>query len=108
MSAYGTLGTLFYDADKPRAGEAEVAWYAARLPREAGPVLEAMAGSGRVLLPPLRTRLGGDGGGRSEGGAAPLRARVAGCGRAAHPFLPQGTPPQPAARPPPPFNPPRP
>src|SRR5438552_19112292 len=51
MSAYGTLGTLFYDADKPRAGEAEVAWYAARLPREAGPVLEAMAGSGRLLVP---------------------------------------------------------
>ena len=53
MLAYGTLATLFYDVDKPRAGEAEVAWYAARLPRGAGPVLEAMAGSGRLLIPLL-------------------------------------------------------
>jgi len=53
MAAYGRLCTLFYDADKPRASEAEVAWYAARLPREAGPSLELMVGSGRLLLPLL-------------------------------------------------------
>jgi hypothetical protein len=29
----------------------EVAWYRARLPRDAGALLEAMAGSGRLLLP---------------------------------------------------------
>lgn len=50
-SAYGSLSTLFYDADKPRAAEPEVAWYRARLPRNAGALLEAMAGSGRLLLP---------------------------------------------------------
>ena len=49
--AYGALATSFYDADKPRAGDAELAWYRARLPRDAGPVLEAMAGSGRLLVP---------------------------------------------------------
>jgi len=49
--AYGTLGTLFHDAENPRASETEVAWYAAHLPRDAGLVLEAMAGSGRLLLP---------------------------------------------------------
>ncbi|HSS70891.1 MAG TPA: class I SAM-dependent methyltransferase [Casimicrobiaceae bacterium] len=53
MLAYGTLGTLFHDADTPRATPAEVAWYAARLPRHAGLVLEAMAGSGRLLVPLL-------------------------------------------------------
>jgi Methyltransferase domain len=50
-SAYGPLATLFYDADKPRAAEAELAWYRARLPRDGGAILEAMAGSGRVLVP---------------------------------------------------------
>lgn len=50
MSAYGPICTAFYDADKPRADDAEVAWYAARLPRDAGPVLEAMCGSGRLLV----------------------------------------------------------
>jgi SAM-dependent methyltransferase len=54
MSAYGPICTQFYDADKPRATEAEVAWYNARLPRDAGPVLEAMCGSGRLLVPLVR------------------------------------------------------
>ncbi len=53
MAAYGRLCALFYDADKPCAGEAEAAWYAARLPRDAGPAIELMAGSGRLLLPLL-------------------------------------------------------
>jgi len=51
MPAYGPLATLFYDADKPRAPEAEVAWYAQRLPRDTGLCLEAMCGSGRLLTP---------------------------------------------------------
>ncbi len=50
-AAYGVLATRFYDADKPRAGDAELAWYRARLPRSAGPMLEAMSGSGRLLVP---------------------------------------------------------
>jgi len=48
---YGPICTQFYDADKPSAGDAELAWYDARLPRKAGPVLEAMCGSGRLLVP---------------------------------------------------------
>jgi len=51
VSAYGPLSAAFYDADKPVAGEAEIAWYASRLPRDAGTLLEAMCGSGRLLLP---------------------------------------------------------
>ncbi|MEP6942314.1 MAG: class I SAM-dependent methyltransferase [Betaproteobacteria bacterium] len=50
-TSYGALATRFYDADKPIAGVAELDWYRKRLPRDAGPVLEAMAGSGRLLLP---------------------------------------------------------
>ena len=51
MSSYGSLCTLFYDADKPVAPDAEVAWYAQHLPKDAGPLLELMCGSGRLLLP---------------------------------------------------------
>lgn len=51
MTAYGPLCQRFYDADKGLADEAEVGWYASRLPRDAGPVLEAMCGSGRLLVP---------------------------------------------------------
>lgn len=51
MPAYGPLCTQFYDADKPVASEAELAWYEARLPRDAGPLLEGMCGSGRLLVP---------------------------------------------------------
>ena len=51
MSYYGPLCTLFYDADKPVAPEAEVAWYAQRLPKDAGALLELMCGSGRLLIP---------------------------------------------------------
>jgi len=50
-SAYGALSALFYDADKPVAPPGEIAWYAARLPRDAGPILEPMCGSGRLLVP---------------------------------------------------------
>ena len=49
--AYGPLCALFYDADKPAAPADEVAWYAQQLPRDAGPVLEPMCGSGRLLVP---------------------------------------------------------
>lgn len=54
MPAYGPIGTQFHDADKPRAGDAEIAWYEKRLPKDAGPVLEAMCGSGRLLVPLAR------------------------------------------------------
>jgi len=52
VSAYGPLCTQFYDADKPHADAAEVAWYTARLPAD-DLVLDVMSGSGRLLLPLL-------------------------------------------------------
>jgi len=51
LASYGPLCTLFYDADKPAAPDAEVAWYAQHLPRDAGLLLELMCGSGRLLVP---------------------------------------------------------
>jgi len=51
LASYGPLCTLFYDADKPAAPEAEVAWYAQHLPKDAGVLLELMCGSGRLLVP---------------------------------------------------------
>jgi ubiquinone/menaquinone biosynthesis C-methylase UbiE len=51
LASYGPLCTLFYDADKPAAPDAEVGWYAQRLPTDAGPLLELMCGSGRLLVP---------------------------------------------------------
>ena len=72
MASYGRLCTLFYDAGKPRAAEAEVAWYCARLPEDAGPVLEAMSGSGRLLIPLLQA-------GRNVHGADISAAMIASC-----------------------------
>jgi SAM-dependent methyltransferase len=51
VHSYGPLSTLFYDADKPVAPDTEVAWFAQRLPKGAGPLLELMCGSGRLLVP---------------------------------------------------------
>jgi ubiquinone/menaquinone biosynthesis C-methylase UbiE len=51
LASYGPLCTLFYDADKPTATDAEAAWYAQRLPGDKGPLLELMCGSGRLLVP---------------------------------------------------------
>ena len=81
MSAYGTLCTLFYDADKPRASDAEVAWYAARLPRNEGPVLEAMAGSGRLLVPLLEAGFQVHGVDSSEAMLASCEKRLTSGGR---------------------------
>jgi SAM-dependent methyltransferase len=51
LHAYGPLCTLFYDADKPRASDEEIAWHAQRLPLAEGISLELMCGSGRLLVP---------------------------------------------------------
>jgi hypothetical protein len=82
MAAYGRLCTLFYDADKPRAPAAEVEWYAQRLPRDAGPVLEAMAGSGRLLLPLAERGVKLHGVDASEAMLASCEARLIGAGLA--------------------------
>jgi len=81
MSAFGPLATLFYDVDRPRAGDAEVAWYAARLPRDAGPVLDAMAGSGRLLLPLLEAGIQVHGVDNSEAMLASCQQRLESAGR---------------------------
>ena len=76
--AYGTLGTLFHDADTPCASPVEVAWYAARLPRNEGLVLEAMAGSGRLLVPLLEEGFHLHGVDNSEARIASCEKRLAG------------------------------
>ncbi len=50
MDAFGPLSALFRDTDRPRAPDAEVAWYAERIPRDAL-ALDVMCGWGRVLVP---------------------------------------------------------
>lgn len=52
--AYHKLCTEFYDISKPVACSQEVAFYADILQGVKGPILEAMCGSGRLLLPLLR------------------------------------------------------
>ncbi len=80
-AAYGRLCTLFYDADKPRASGAEIAWYAAHLPRGAGPSLELMAGSGRLLLPLLEQGFNVHGVDSSTAMLSSCEARLATAGR---------------------------
>ena len=80
MTTYGALCALFYDADKPQAPDAEVAWYASRLPRDAGPLLEPMCGSGRLLLPLLRQGFGIHGVDTSAAMLAQCEARLAAAG----------------------------
>jgi SAM-dependent methyltransferase len=81
MSAYGPLGTLFHDAQAPAAAEAEIDWYAARLPRDAGPLLEVMVGTGRLLLPLLERGLHVHGVDASEARLASCRSRLRDRGR---------------------------
>ena len=81
MAHYGALGALFRDLDEPRASETEVAWYAARLPRNAGLVLEVMAGSGRLLVPLLEAGLQVHGVDASEAMLAACAKRIAEAGR---------------------------
>ena len=52
--AYHKLCREFYDISKPFACPKEVAFYAGILKGVQGPILEAMCGSGRLLLPLLR------------------------------------------------------
>jgi hypothetical protein len=72
MAAYGRLCSLFCDVDKPRASDGEVAWYASRLPPDSGPALEAMSGTGRLLIPLLQQ-------GRNVHGVDLSPAMIAGC-----------------------------
>jgi hypothetical protein len=82
MGSSGRLCTLFYDADGPRASDAEVAWYAARLPPAAGPSLEVMSGSGRLLIPLLQQRCNVHGADSSSAMVASCEARLVAAGLA--------------------------
>lgn len=55
--SYQNLCTEFYDLTKPVAGPKEVAFYETILRKANGPLLEAMCGSGRLLIPLLKTGL---------------------------------------------------
>jgi len=76
VAAYGPLGTLFRDAQAPAAGEGEIDWYATRLPRDAGPLLELMVGAGRLLVPLLERGVHVHGVDVSEARLASCRARL--------------------------------
>lgn len=52
--SYLNLCTEFYDLTKPEAGPKEVAFYEKLLKTARGPILEAMCGSGRLLIPLLK------------------------------------------------------
>jgi len=80
MPAYGPLATLFYDADKPFAFDTEVMWYAQRLPRDAGLILEAMCGSGRLLVPLIKHGLKCHGVDNSSAMLASCEARIKAAG----------------------------
>lgn len=55
--SYQKLCTEVYDLTKPVAGPKEMAFYEAILRKTNGPILEAMCGSGRLLIPLLKTGL---------------------------------------------------
>jgi SAM-dependent methyltransferase len=86
MTAYGPLCALFYDADKAQAPDDEVAWYAERLPRDAGPLLEPMCGSGRLLLPLVEAGFNVHGVDTSAAMLASCAARLAAAHREAKVF----------------------
>lgn len=52
--SYLNLCTEFYDLTKPEAGPKELAFYEECLKMAKGPILEAMCGSGRLLIPLLK------------------------------------------------------
>jgi SAM-dependent methyltransferase len=51
LDSYGSLCRQFYDLDKPTAPPDALEFYWARCRAAGGPVLEAMCGSGRFLIP---------------------------------------------------------
>ena len=72
MHAFGPLATLFLDAERPRAPDAQIAWFADALPTGAGTLLAAMCGSGTILVPLVTA-------GRSVHGGELSPSRIAAC-----------------------------
>lgn len=53
-TSYQQLCSEFYDLHRPKAGPKEVNFYAQLFKTMQGPILEAMCGSGRILIPLLQ------------------------------------------------------
>ena len=73
--SYGKLCSIFYDATKAYAPEAEVNFYAKFIESKPGRVLEAMSGSGRLQIPLIKKGYVVDGVDNSEIMLASCRAR---------------------------------
>lgn len=56
VSLYRSLCTEFFDLDKPTAPYAEYNFYESYIKNTSGPVLEAMCGTGRYLIPFLEAK----------------------------------------------------
>jgi SAM-dependent methyltransferase len=80
LDSYKTLATQFYDLDKPEAPPAALDFYWRRYEQSRGPVLEAMCGSGRFLLPFARHGADIDGVDASPHMLAACRRRLADAG----------------------------
>jgi len=86
MSGDGALRAAFESAAPLRDHSAEIAWYASRLPRDAGTLLDAMAGTGSMLLPLLEAGFNVHGADASETALARCSARLASAGRSTQLF----------------------
>ena len=86
MSGDGALRAAFESAAPLRDPSAEIAWYASRLPRDAGTLLDAMAGTGSMLLPLLEAGFNVHGADASETALARCSARLAAAGRSTQLF----------------------
>jgi SAM-dependent methyltransferase len=75
------LRARFDDASRPAAARDEVDWYVARLPRGAGLCLDAMCGSGRLLVPLVARGVALQGADASGAALALAEARLAAAGR---------------------------
>jgi hypothetical protein len=80
-SSDGALRTAFETAPSLRAYCAAAAWYASRLPRDAGTLLDAMTGSGRLLGPLLEAGFNVHGADASETALRRCSARLEAVGR---------------------------
>ena len=74
------LRARFDDAARPAPGDDEIDWYVARLPRDAGTCLDAMCGSGRLLVPLVLRGIAMQGADASAAALALAAARLASAG----------------------------
>jgi len=82
----GALRAAFDTARSQRTPSATTAWYASRLPRNAGTLLDAMTGSGGLLIPLLGAGFNVHGADASEAALARCRAQLTSIGRSTQLF----------------------